>query len=156
MGVSPPAGAGASGASGGGAGASGGGASGVSGGAGASGSAAVTPVTPAGPSGPFAELRPVLLLFALVDKLQSALKDPRKYHTPAPPHEDGADAWLALFKARLRAHDQGLLKELVSVLGEFEEELLVAADGTEIFDVLGLLGDVLAEAPSVDAWLGLA
>ena len=38
---------------------------------------------------------------------------------------------------------------------EFESELLVAADATELLDVLGLLGDVLREAASADEWLGL-
>ena len=41
-------------------------------------------------------------------------------------------------------------------LRDFEDEMLPAADATELFDVLGWLGDVLADSPSADAWLGLA
>ena len=40
-------------------------------------------------------------------------------------------------------------------LRDFEEELLVAGDATEIFDVIGVLPEVLGEAPSAEAWLGL-
>ena len=58
-------------------------------------------------------------------------------------------------RERLQKHDQAVLKELADLLSTFEEELLPAGDATEIFDVLDLLGAVLAEAPSADAWLEL-
>ena len=58
-------------------------------------------------------------------------------------------------RERLQRHDQMVLKELVQALRDFEEELLVAADATELFDAAGVLADVLAESASADAWLGL-
>ena len=56
---------------------------------------------------------------------------------------------------RLQSHDQPLLKELTTVLADFEEELLPAADATEMLDVMGWLGDVLSESADADTWLGL-
>ena len=117
----------------------------------------------------------MLLLFALVDKLQSALKAPRKYQ-PASSSSSAAssaaasaatgggssgaastssDEWLARMKVRLQRYDQPLLKELTTVLGDFEDELLPAADATELLDAMGWLGDVMGESPDANTWLAL-
>ena len=122
-------------------------------------SGAAAPATPVAPSGPFAEVRPALLLFAVVDKLHSILKEARAFHprsdaSGAAP--EGADEWVGLMRERLQRHDQSVLKELTAMLREYEEDLLPAADATEVLDVLGVLAEVLRDAPSADTWLGLA
>ena len=96
----------------------------------------------------------MLLLFAMVDKLHAVFKEPRPYH-PRSASGDG-DEWVPLMRERLQKYDQGVLKELTQLLRDFEDELLPAGDATEVFDVLGVLSEVLNEAPSADAWLGLA
>jgi len=99
----------------------------------------------------------MLLLFALIDKLHGAFKEKRPFHKRSG-DSSGADGdeWVSVMRERLQKHDQAVLKELSQLLRDFEEELLPAADATEFFDVLGILGDVLNEAPSADAWLQLA
>ena len=125
----------------------------------------------------------MLLLFAMVDKLHAVFKEPRPYH-PRSASGDG-DEWIPMMRERLQKYDQGVLKELTQLLRDFEvrplafrprplpwtrprhaepscatvppqDELLPAGDATEVFDVLGVLSEVLNEAPSADAWLGLA
>ena len=99
----------------------------------------------------------MLLLFALLDKLQDILKGPRSYQ-PSGGGGGGAgggdeaagESWVALMRERLQRHDQMVLKELVQALRDFEEELLVAADATELFDAAGVLADVLAEPTSTN------
>ena len=63
--------------------------------------------------------------------------------------------WLARMKVRLQRYDQPLLKELTTVLGDFEDELLPAADATELLDTMGWLGDVMGESPDANTWLAL-
>ena len=123
----------------------------------------------------------MLLLFAIIDKLHAVFKESRSYQprgsgggsaaggsaagggkasAAADADESGggsgSDEWVGAMRERLQKHDQSVLTELVQTLRDYEEELLPAADATEVFDVLGVLGDVLGEASSADAWLGLA
>ena len=123
----------------------------------------------------------MLLLVGLIDRLQAALKKPRKWHPQssaggsgggggdgggdggsegdavAASGEQGAPpTWVAPMRERLRRHDQLLLKELVSdVLSDFEQELLTAGDAAEMFDCMGILPEVLQQTADVDTWLGL-
>ena len=94
-------------------------------------------------------------------------KDKRPYHDPQKSggagsgsadasSGGGGDEWVAGTRERLLKHDQDVLKELTSLLSEFEDELLPSADAAEVLDVLGLLGDVPSGAASADAYLGLA
>ena len=101
----------------------------------------------------------MLLLFALVDRLQAALKAPRDYHaghTKVSSSEGGTDESVARVKERLQRYDQPLLKELVAILNDFEEELLPAADATELLDAMGWLSDVLGESPDANTFLSLS
>ena len=101
----------------------------------------------------FHEVRPVLLYFALINQLQSILKDPRPFHTPSTSAGESSDACIPAMRERLQKHDQVVLKELLEMLSAFEEEMLPAGDAMEMFDALELLGPVLSEATSADAWL---
>ena len=102
----------------------------------------------------FAPLRPALIFFGLVDKLQSILKDPRPYQ----PAEAGAapGAWVARLAQRLRQHDQAVLSELASLLADYEAELLTMADLDEAFDVLGLTALALEAGSSVSEFVARA
>ena len=51
---------------------------------------------------------------------------------------------------------QAVLGEMVELLGEYQDELLVLGDFDEAFDVLGVLAEVLREAPSCDAFVEAA
>ena len=157
---------GAAGASGGGAtSASGGGASG--GGGGAAGSSS-TPLSGGGAAGAaseggggggegFGDVRPVLLFFGMVERLQAILKATGGGGGGgggAAEEADKESGWVAAMRTRLRTNDQAVLKELVALLREYEEEMLPAGDAMEMFDALGLLVPVLAENGSVEKWLG--
>ena len=119
----------------------------------AGGSAAGVSPLPGGGSSVFHEVRPVLLYFALINQLQSILKDPRPFHTPSTSAGESSDACIPAMRERLQKHDQVVLKELLEMLSAFEEEMLPAGDAMEMFDALELLGPVLSEATSADAWL---
>ena len=112
----------------------------------------------------------MLLLVALMDRLHSALKDKRPYHTAsaddaasasaatAPGSGGGADPppeWVGVMKTRINKYDQNLLKELSTILSDFEDELLPCGDAAEVLDVMGVLPEVLAESTDANTWLGL-
>ena len=84
---------------------------------------------------PFSDVRPVLLFFALIDRVQSFFKP------ESAKSADGADAdgWVAVMHERLRKQDQSLLGQLTQLVREYEEELLPAESASEIFDILGVL-----------------
>ena len=175
-------GGGASGGGGGG-GSTGGGSS--SGGGGSSAAPPLAATTPSGNGGtPFADVRPALLFFALVDRLHSILKPPAASlaeaadggtPTSAAADEGGGAAgggggggggvgspaaerptggWVAAMRTKMQTQDQAVLKEMAGLLGLFEEELLPAADASEVFDVLGLLGLVADAGGNANALLG--
>eukprot|EP00966_Prymnesium_polylepis_P079543 1843728-Prymnesium_polylepis.1 len=59
-------------------------------------------------------------------------------------------------RARLREHDQAVLKECAALLTDFEEETLQLGDFQEFFDVLGVLPEVLQQAGSCEAFVAAA
>jgi hypothetical protein len=109
----------------------------------------------------FEATRPALIFFALVDRLQSILKEPRPWQPAADSDaastggEAAAGAWVAAMRERLRRHDQAVLSELSSLLCSYQEELLPLANFDEALDVLGMLGQALeAGAASATEYVG--
>ena len=93
-------------------------------------------------------------------------KAPRPWHTAggAEGGEEeggegrGGEEWVRAMRHRLRMHTQPVLKEMEgTVLREFEEEMVVAADADELMDAMGVLGEVLdGGAKSGEEWLNEA
>ena len=88
----------------------------------------------------FETVRPMLLFWLLVDRLQGVLKGERPWHaTPAPP-TGSEERWLATMRERLRVHDQQVLKELQGLVEEYEEKLLLLGDFDEFDACAGVSG----------------
>ena len=88
----------------------------------------------------FETVRPMLLFWLLVDRLQGVLKGERPWHaTPAPP-TGSEEGWLATMRERLRVHDQQVLKELQGLVEEYEEKLLLLGDFDEFDACAGVSG----------------
>jgi len=98
----------------------------------------------------FEATRPALIYFALVNRLQSILKEPRPWQ--AAPADAADAAWAARTRERLRRHDQAVLAELSSLLREYEQELLAFADFGEALDVVGMVREV-GTADSVEEYV---
>ena len=43
----------------------------------------------------------------------------------------------------------------MTILSEFEEELLPCSDAAEVLDVMGVLPEVLGQSTDANTWLGL-
>jgi len=112
---------------------------------------ATQPVTPSAEVSLFETCRAMLCFFGLIERLHDVFKGARSWQ-PAAATEAvaGEEAWIPSMRERLRQCDQQVLKELTSLLREFEDEMLQISDFQEFFDVLGVLPEVLAAAPSCD------
>jgi len=113
--------------------------------------------TPApAPPTPYEQVRPMLIFWVLVDRLQEVLKGAQSWHAAPTPPAGGEEAHVATMRERLRSHDQQVSKEMVQLVSDYEEELLVIADFGEFCDVAEILPEVLQLAPSADEFLTTA
>ena len=88
----------------------------------------------------FETVRPMLLFWSLVDRLQGVLKGERPWHATAAPPTGSEEGWLATMRERLRVHDQQVLKELQGLVEEYEEKLLLLSDFDEFDACAGVSG----------------
>ncbi|XP_028411062.1 E3 ubiquitin-protein ligase UBR4-like [Dendronephthya gigantea] len=76
--------------------------------------------------------RPMLIFFALVNKLQHLLKE----------HLASTSTWCQDVASYIRKNDEKVLKSCEELVNFYQDDLLPAASFTEFCDVTGLLGEI--------------
>jgi len=92
----------------------------------------------------FEVCRPMLVFYALIDKIQELVKKGESSGSSS----GSSSGWTHDMKQRLISQGTKIQKEFGALLNVYEEELLVIDSLQEFFDVLGLLQKVNEESPS--------
>eukprot|EP01061_Rhynchopus_euleeides_P005561 TRINITY_DN14788_c0_g1_i3.p1 TRINITY_DN14788_c0_g1~~TRINITY_DN14788_c0_g1_i3.p1 ORF type:complete len:611 (+),score=205.97 TRINITY_DN14788_c0_g1_i3:213-1835(+) len=104
------------------------------------------------PEGVFAFLKPSLVFVCIIDALHTALKGDDASLEDTPGEASASAKWVHALNNRLEAEQLPMVEKMKAIRQRAVDQFLTASSLSELFEILGILPEVLSEAETAHQW----